>query len=233
MSITDAILILFLGLGAVAGFKRGFFSQTISFVGLVLVLVLAFLFKDIVADFLVKYLPVLSFGPFKDAQVLSILLYQFIGFLIVFGILAGILRFILTITNLFELVLKFTVILGVPSKILGALVGVLEAYIIAFLVLLVLNQPMFHLTEVHHSNVGNFILNHTPIVSNISEKTVSTINEIYTLSKYYEEHKIDEFNQKALEVMLENKVLKKDLAKWLVDHKKLTFAGAEKIIEKY
>jgi len=222
MSITDAILILFLGLGAVAGFKRGFFSETISFVGLVLVLVLAFLFKDIVADFLVKYLPVLSFGPFKDAQVLSILLYQFIGFLIVFGILAGILRFILTITNLFELVLKFTVILGVPSKILGALVGVLEAYIIAFLV-----------TEVHHSNVGNFILNHTPIVSNISEKTVSTINEIYTLSKYYEEHKIDEFNQKALEVMLENKVLKKDLAKWLVDHKKLTFAGAEKIIEKY
>ncbi len=233
MSITDAILILFLALGAVAGFKRGFFSQTVSFVGLVVVLVLSFLLKDIVADFLVKCLPLLSFGPFKDAPVLSILLYQFIGFLIVFGILAGILRLILTVTNLFETILKFTVILGIPSKILGALVGILEAYIIAFLVLLVLNQPMFQLKEVHNSNVGNFILNHTPIVSNIAETTVHTIDEIYTLSKYYEENKIDEFNQKALDVMLENKVLKKDLAQWLVDHKKLTFEGVDKIIEKY
>jgi len=43
MNIVDVIILLFIGLGAVMGFARGFFKQTVIFVGTILVVVLSFM----------------------------------------------------------------------------------------------------------------------------------------------------------------------------------------------
>ena len=46
MNIVDTIILLGLFLGAVTGFVRGFFKQTVIFLGTILVVVLAFLIKN-------------------------------------------------------------------------------------------------------------------------------------------------------------------------------------------
>jgi len=229
MGIVDVIIILFLLFGAVVGFHKGFFSRTVSFVGLIVILVASFLLKDIIANFLLNFLPFFI----KDAEILNILLYQAIGFVIVFGMLFGIFQLVVTLTNVFEKVLTLTIILGIPSKVLGAFVGFLEAVLISFVALLILNQPMFNLTMVHESKVGEFILTKTPIISNLGEGTIKTMDEIHQLTKHYENKDYNTFNKEGLKVMLNNKIVSKETVQMLIDNKKITFEGAKEILENY
>ncbi len=52
MNIIDVLIILIIGLGAVVGFKRGFFKETVMTVGFVLVFIISYLFKNPVAEIL-------------------------------------------------------------------------------------------------------------------------------------------------------------------------------------
>ena len=118
MNILDAVIIIFLIIGVLAVFRRGFIKQTVLLVGLVITLVLSFNLRVPISTFLYKHLPFFSFtGIFKDVSVLNILLYELIAFLVVFSILYLILRIVLKITGLIEGILKATIILGFFSKI--------------------------------------------------------------------------------------------------------------------
>ena len=61
MYLFDIIIIMFLLIFAVVGFKNGFFKQTVKTVGVILIFVFAFYFKDYVADFLSYTLPFIKF----------------------------------------------------------------------------------------------------------------------------------------------------------------------------
>ena len=65
---------------------------------------------------------------------------------------------------MFESILKATIILGIPSKILGGLLGFIEYYIYIFVILLILNLPIFDL-DLNNSFLVNFMLDKTPIIS--------------------------------------------------------------------
>ena len=45
MNIIDAVIILFIILGAVVGFKEGFIKKTASLIGLVVITIISFLLK--------------------------------------------------------------------------------------------------------------------------------------------------------------------------------------------
>ena len=83
MNIVDVIIILFLGLGAVTGFVRGFFKQTVMFVGTILVVVLAFLLKNPLSMILYENLPFFQMG---GLTALNILLYEALAFIICIAI---------------------------------------------------------------------------------------------------------------------------------------------------
>ena len=171
MNIVDILIIIFILLGAVVGFKQGFTKSLVSFVGIVIVTILAYFLKNPVSEFLMSFCPFFSFGGIiKGITVLNIAVYEVIAFLLVFAILMIVLRALLFATGILETILKFTIVLGIPSKILGAIVGVIKNYIIAFFVLYLLSMPNFVDVEfVKDSKFREPILRNTPLLSNAAE----------------------------------------------------------------
>ena len=123
MNIVDAIIILLILACGVAGFKRGVLKQLVSTVGFVIIVILAFYLKNPIAEFLSLHLPFFNFGgSFANVTSLNIILYQIISFILVIFILEVILGILIRVTGVIETILKFTIILGIPSKILGFIV---------------------------------------------------------------------------------------------------------------
>lgn len=222
MFIVDIIIVIALGFGFLIGFKRGFTRELVSLVGLVLITILAFIFKNPVSVFLYKNLPFFKFDYIiKGASVLNILLYEIIAFLIVFSILLIILKVLILATNIFEKILKMTIILGIPSKILGGIVGIIKSYIIVFIVLYILALPVFSF-KVGKTNIGDWILNNSPLLSDVTGDTVKVFNEFSDLvDKYKNKKDSKEFNQEALDLLIKYKAITKDNAESLIKSGKL------------
>ena len=222
MDITILLILILLIIGGIVGYRRGATREFISLVGIFLVLILSFVLKNPVSVFLYKHLPFFNFGgSLKGITVLNILLYEFIAFLVVFGILFLILRLLLIFSNMFEKLLDTTILLGIPSKILGSILGVIEVYVYIFLIVFLLRSPLFNSKYVSDSYICNQILK-TPILSKVSDKSLRVLDQIVDLKDEYRDNADrKEFNQKALDIMIENKVITKDNAQILIDKGKL------------
>lgn len=236
MNIVDVVIVLLILLCGVVGFKRGVFKQLVSTVGFVLVFILAFYLKNPVAEFLSLNLPFFTFGGiFLNVTSLSIIVYQIISFLIVFLLLQVVLNVLIKVTGLIEKVLKFTIILGIPSQILGFIVGLVEGFIFVFLALFFLRQPGFNFTIFDDSKFTDPILESTPILSQVAGDFVDTFNDLYELGNDYYEQEMDSnsLNLKSIDVMLEHKIITTDYVDKLVDAKKIKIKGIDSVINKY
>lgn len=221
ISVVDAIIVLAVLLGAVVGFKQGGIKRTVHLVGLVLVIVLSFILKDVLASWLYKYLPFFTFGSLLgELPIINVLFYQIISFTIVFIILNSILKILLMVTGVIEKVLKATIILSIPSKILGIFVGALEAYIYLYIVLFFFSLPVFDIDIINESKYKNVILNNTPIISSLSENTMNVYNG---LDEIINDGKVNskDANDKALKLMLDNNIISIDNTKTLIEKNKI------------
>lgn len=223
MSIVDVIILIFLAIGSLIGFKRGFTRQLVSLVGIFVIIIISFLFKNPVSVFLYNHLPFFNFGGiFKDITVLNILVYEVIAFFIVFFVLTIIFRILVKITNVFEKLLNATIILGIPSKILGAILGVVQNLIYTFIILYILSLPTFNLTIIKDSKLGNLILDKTPILNKIANKTLSIFNQVVELKEEFDTTtNVGEYNQKTLNIMIDSGVITEENAKNLIEKGKI------------
>ena len=208
MNILDAVIIILLLVGALAGFRRGLIKQTVLSVGLIVTIVVAFYLRVPISTFMYKNLPFLSSGIFKDISVLNILLYELIAFLIVFSILYIILRVLIKVSGLIEKIFKCTIILGIFSKIGGAILGVIESYIIVFVLLFIFKQPFINITGIENSKLSDKILESTPIMSDVVEDTRIVINDIYDLVKDCDEK--ENFNEEAIKLFLKYDIVSQE-----------------------
>ena len=235
-NIIDVLIFLTIALMGVIGWKKGVLKQTVSTVGFVLIVIIAFYLKNPIAEFLSLYFPFFKFGGVYGGIVsFNILLYQLIAFLIVILILETILQIIVKVTGIIEKILKFTIILGIPSKILGMIVGIIEGFIIVFIALFFFKQPLFNIKQFNDSKLTDKILNSTPILSNISQDFVDTFNDIYDLSEKYTNESMtsDEFDLASIDTMLKHKVITTKYVQKLVDKGKIKLLGIDNIINKY
>ena len=215
MNILDALIIIFLILGIMAGLRRGFIKQIVLLVGLIAILIISFYLKNPVATFLYKHLPFFKFsGIFKGVSILNILIYEVIAFLLVFSVLYLVLRIILKITGLIESLLKATIILGFVSKILGGIVGLIEAYIFIFILLFITTQPFVNLSGVEDSVVASKILEYTPIMSSATRNTRKVIKEISDLSDTYKKDS-KEFNKKSIDLFIKYNIISEENVEYL------------------
>ncbi len=242
MNFVDGIIIIFILLAAVAGFKRGVIRETIGVVGNFLCLVLAFLFMPMLANFFYDYVPFLSLGLFDiTLSALNILVYQIVSFAICYLILTTILRLVMSITNIVDKLINALIIFTIPSKILGAVVGLISGYITVFVILLVLSIPFSNAKYVslHESKLNNFILNNTIILSGITKPITNTTSDIYTLSVKIskDDNRVansNEYNLKMLDLMMKYKIVNYDTVNKLIDNGKLNdIRGYEKVVDKY
>lgn len=235
MTIVDSIIILFLLCGAVIGFKKGAIKSLVTLVGTVILVIVCYYLKNPVADVLFKFLPFFKFGgAWQGLVTLNILLYEAIAYILVFLVLYSILALLIKISGIIEFILKATIILGIPSKIIGAVLGFLEAVVFAFLILFVLLQ--FNVTSkmVSESSMANSILDKTPIIGNITNDTYKAIKEIEDLNKKYENTtNKDEYNSDILKIMLKYKIVTPKVTDKLIENKKLDFDGAKRVLDEY
>ena len=221
----DIIIIMIILFGALIGFKRGILKQGLVTGGMVLVVMLSFVLKNPVSAFMYKKFPFISFnGLYEDISILNILLYEVIAFVLVFSILSTILLIAIRISKSFDKILRLTFIFALPSRILGALLGACEYYLIVFIALFVLKQPMFELSESElfkNSKLKDPILEKTPFVSNYIEPTMDTIDEIEKLIKNKDNYSDNEFNCKVTNIMVKNKIIEKKSLNYLYESGKI------------
>ena len=235
MNIIDVLIILIILCGAVVGFKRGVFKELVMTVGFLLVFIIAFYLKNPLAEWMSLYLPFFSFGGIVEGvTALNILLYQFIAFIIVFSILMVLFNVLLTVTGWIEKILKFTIILAIPSKLLGAIVGAIEGYIIAFMVVFLFNQPMLDIGIMNDSKFKDGMLERTPILNKVVEGVEDTITDVYHLiednKNNNDEHSI---NRQAVSIMLEHKVIDVEYVEKLIDYGKIRIPGIDSVLNQY
>ncbi len=236
LNVIDVVILLGIAIGAVTGFKRGVFKQLVMTVGTLFVFYLAFKLKDPVADFLCLNLPFFDFpGSFQGISVINIIMYQFIAFLILLVILLTLLNVVIKITGIFEKILKFTIILGLPSKLLGLVVGAIEGFVVIFIILFFLSQPAVNLPLINESKLTPKILNHTPLLSNVVKDTYKGIMDIYSLKdKFDKGENKNEFNLATLDVLLNKKLVKVESIDKLVEKNKLkNMENIDSVLSRY
>lgn len=231
LNIVDIVVILIILMCGVVGFKRGVFKELVMTLGFLIVFIVSFKLKNPLAEWLSLRLPFFNFGNiFDNVGIINIIFYQVISFMIIFSLLMIIFRVILAVTSVFEKILKFTIILGIPSKILGFIVGLVEGYILGFIIMFVLAQPMFgDITA--SSKLKDKMLNSTPILTSVVSEMNDTVIDIYNLKDSVSDSK--KLERDIAKVMLEHNLVEPDYIVKLIEANKIEIDDAETLLESY
>ncbi len=233
LNIVDAIIILIILLGGVIGFKEGIIKKLTSVIGLILVVILSFTLKNYLSVIFYENLPFFDlWGAFKGIQVLNIIFYEMLAFLIIASVLTLVYRLFLGVSGLIEKILKATVILSIPSKILGFFAGLLENYIWVYLFLFVLTLPVINIKEIRESNLATSILEKTPILSKYTNKTLAIYNDLYNIIDNKENKTNEQVNESAMDLMLKYEIITPSSAHKLIDKNKVSVSD-DSFIDKY
>ena len=237
MNIIDIIVILLIAFSAYIGMKKGFVKSLVSFVGIVVVFILAYFMKNPIADWLCLNLPFFNFtGSFRGATILNVIFYQIVAFIIMFSLLMVAYHVIVRISGLVERLLKTSFILAVPTKIGGLIVGIFEGIVISLIAIVILSLPVLKFNLVEDSAIRNYLYNVSPLIGNITGSMNESVDEILELKeKFNNNEDKEEFNLGALDIMLKHKAMKVSLAEKLVNSGKLNInqEKAKEIISKY
>ena len=225
INILDAIIIMYILMGAIVGLKRGVIKQAVMTVGMFLVVILSFILKNPLSALMYKTLPFFTLGGLlKNYSALNIIIYELIAFSIVFAMLSTVFILLVRVSSIVERLLKITIILAIPSKILGAILGLFEYYLVVFVILFIMSSPTFKINDIdfiNESKIKPVILSKTPFVSKITNDTTKTFDEINDLLKNKNHLSDEKFNCKSLNIMIKNNVLSKDSADYLYSKEKI------------
>lgn len=233
LNIFDIGIVLVLIGYIIGGWKQGVVKETTSFIGIIIVFFLSWFLRGIVGDFLCTILP---FFKFDGLSSLNILIYHGIAFFLLFSILMGLYRLLLKLSNGLQKIVNYTIILIIPSKILGAIIGFIEGWINIFIILLVLLIPLKDFDQYKDSKVNNFILFNTPVLSDTVKPFTKGAKEIYKVTSKIAKKDIEmnEANLESIDIMLKYKLVNKETIEKLVKSNKLeNVENIENILSKY
>lgn len=231
-NIFSVVIILLILLCGVIGSKRGILKELVVIVGTIIVFVIAFLFKDILAGVLCTYLPFFNFKiPLGNLISLNIIFYQLIAFLIIVIVLRFILQILIDVTGIFSKIINATIILALPNKLLGFIVGLIEGYILMFIILNVIAIPMSGSSLFMNSGVRKYIVNETPVLNDTIGGLNYAIDDVLSLSSKDDRNTND---LKVIDIMLKYKTVSVEFMDKVKETGKLdTITGLDNVINKY
>lgn len=224
VNLIDVIIIFIILFGFLVGYRRGVVKQGVLTLGILLVVSLSFLFKNPLSMMLYKHLPFYTIGLLKNYSVLNILLYELVSFFILLSLFSMILAIIIKISGVVERIVRATIILAAPSKILGGILGVVEHYILCFIIILIVTMPIFSFSTekfISGSKLKDVILNNTVVLSNLSDGLINSINSINDLLENKDKLGTREFNCKSLNIFVDNKIVSVESVDYLKENKKV------------
>lgn len=239
MGALDIVIILLLIMFAVVGWKQGVIKEVVQLVGMIIILVVSFNFKDELGNIFCKWLPFFEFtnSPVEGMISLNILIYQLLGFLAIFIILYAVYSLLLKVSGVLQKLVDWTIILLIPSKIGGLIVGLLEGYILIFiLLLLILGLPTNMTSNYRNSEMVNKIVYETPVLSTAAKDVTNTFKDMYDLTDEVINENLDknEANLRTIDIMLKYDLVTPKTVEQLVVLDKLKgIKGLEPIIQKY
>lgn len=165
----DILILVLLLAGLFVGAKRGLIVQLIHMTGFIIALFVAYTYYKPLAEKFVLWIPYPAVDSDSTLTIaidrldLDQTFYQLIAFALIFFIIKFTLQLV---ASMFDF-LKYLPVLGFVSKIVGAVLGFIEFYIILFIVLYVLAllpiAPFQNLMT--NSILANYLLEHTPFLS--------------------------------------------------------------------
>lgn len=209
INIFDIAIVLLIIMSAVTGAKVGALKSLVNFVGTIIVYILAFMFKSKVGVILCKFCPFFGFDGYPT---LNILLYQMIAFVLIAGVLFMVFNFIMKLTGIIQRLVDMTIILKLPSSLLGFVIGLLEGYIVMFIVIAVLAVPFRDYKLFTDSKVADVILHKSPVLTNSLGGVVDSLSDVMKVTTTLESNEIDQKNRTNLDIMgayLDHKVISK------------------------
>lgn len=233
MNIVDYIIFIILLLHVLKGFKNGLLPTLINFIGMFLVFIIAFYLKTPISIYLYENLPFLSFGGiFKGIVAINILFYEAIAYGLSIILLGIIFTVVKRLSKIIERIIKLTVLLNLPSKILGGIVGFLEGVLYIFILLYIASVVNTLAPYVKDSKYSSIILNKTPIISNVTSDLINSGNEIYN-SIIKNKNNTNKANLESIDILMKYEILSYDSANKLINDNKLNIKGIENIVSKY
>ncbi|MBT2582472.1 CvpA family protein [Planococcus sp. ISL-109] len=165
----DLILLVLLLAGVLIGFKRGLVLQFFHMVGFVVALIVAYTYFRPLAENFVLWVP---YPTVDDSSRIAIAVeqlnldetfYQLLAFAIIFFTVKFLL---MLIASMFDFV-KYIPVLGFLSRILGAVLGFIEAYVLLFFAVYVFALlPIDGIqNQIENSGIARALLEHTPYFS--------------------------------------------------------------------
>ena len=180
MNVVDIISIVIIALGALIGFKKGAIKTLVQLVGLVSIVIVAYQFKGVLANVLIKYLPFFNFGgPLNGLYAVNFLIYEGVSFVVIFILLYCILNILINLSGILDLLVKLTIVFELPSKIIGAILGAVESLVFVFICAFVMLQIGPSQKLIMESNFTLKIVERTPVVNNVFAKTIVASEDIY------------------------------------------------------
>lgn len=228
VNIIDVIVILFILLCIVSGFKRGVIKETVNVVGNLVVLILSFSLMGSVAKILYGFMPFFNFGLLGiSLSALNLLVYQIIAFVIIYLILSFVFRLVLSVTKVIDQLVNSLMIFHAASSVLGGIVGFIGGFLISFVILIIISVPLADNVHFHESKAADLILNHTPVLTGLTRNITSATGDIYTLTQRInkDRRKLENsnlYNLEILGIMLKYHVVSVDEVDQLVEQGKLS-----------
>ena len=231
-NIFSIVIVLLILLCGVLGSKRGILKELVIIVGTIVVFALSFFLKDFIAELFCTYLPFFNFKiPLGNLISLNIIFYQLIAFLILVILFRLILQILIDVTGIFSKIINATIILALPNKLLGFVVGLLEGYILMFIILNVIAIPLSGSELFMESKVRQFIVNDTPVLKDSLGGLNYAIEDVLSLSSNDDRNTND---LKVIDIMLKYKVVSTDFMNKVKETGKLDeISGLDNIINQY
>lgn len=234
--VVDLIIIFLVILGAFVGAKRGFLKELVMALGFIVCVILSFLLKNPIAAILYDNLPFFSFGGIlKGITALNILVYEVVAFFLTFTVLSLALKLVKMLSTSLENFFEETKILGLPSKILGGIVGAIEWLVICFAVLFILTLPVFKTNYIYNSKIYDGMLSLAPYFSKQIDTTTAVFKEFEDLKEQYKNSDdANQFNLDSLDLLLKYKIIDVEAADKLYKKGKFkSIINIESVLDKY
>ncbi|WP_156292047.1 CvpA family protein [Oceanobacillus salinisoli] len=165
----NLILLLIFIFGFLMGLKRGFILQLLHLLGFIAAFIVAAMYYDELGPRLALWIPYpelpdeSAWAAFLQALPLENAFYNAIAFAIIFFAVKIILQIV---ASMLDFVASIPIINSI-NKLLGAILGFIEVYLLAFIILYILALTPVNMVQewINGSSVALFILEQTPYFS--------------------------------------------------------------------
>lgn len=222
--IVSILVILILVADIVAGYKKGFLESGVKFLKTVIAMLIAYFCKAPLSKYLYLNFPFFKLsGIFKGVTAVNILLYEVIAFFVVFILVLVILNIISGILKLDEKILRLVSIIGVPNKIMGAIIGGLKSLVFLYFALSIFFVVSNFMKLDTGESLGDYIVE-MPVLKNTFGSVLDSFDQISDLAVEYENiQDKEQLNNESIDILLKYDIITEENLELLIKAGKVQY----------